>query len=157
VQQNPAYLAYQGRFNEAEDVDRNIFMQRFITVDGYKPLQESLFNNEKSNQMQMVEMFKETADGVMFVSMGYEFVKKMVPFTAGIRAFVRIKIWNKEGKKVLTVNEGATSKKSIAVIAGIPVLDPAKLLPLCENASAELMEDLNKRMKKMAKKANKKL
>jgi hypothetical protein len=89
--------------------------------------------------------------------MGYEFVKKMVPFTAGIRAFVRIKIWNKEGKKVLTVNEGATSKKSIAVIAGIPVMDPAKLLPLCENASAELMEDLNKRMKKMAKKANKKL
>jgi hypothetical protein len=157
VQQNPAYLAYQGRFNEAEDVDRNIFMQRFLTADGYKPLQESLFNNEKSNQMQMVEMFKETADGVMFVSMGYEFVKKMVPFTAGIRAFVRIKIWNKEGKKVLTVNEGATSKKSIAVIAGIPVMDPAKLLPLCENASAELMEDLNKRMKKMAKKANKKL
>jgi hypothetical protein len=30
VQQN---LAYQGKFNEAEDVDRNIFMQGFLTVD----------------------------------------------------------------------------------------------------------------------------
>lgn len=157
VLQNPAYIAYEGRFNEEEDADRNIFLQRFLTADGYKPLQESLFNTDKSNQMQMVEMYKESADGVMFVSMGYEFVKKMVPFTAGVRAFVRIKIWNKEGKKVVTINEYATSKKSVAIVAGIPVMDPAKLLPLCENASEELLEDLQKRMKKITKKAAKKL
>lgn len=157
VLQNPAYLAYEGRFNEEEDADRNIFLQLFLTAEGYKPLQESLFNNEKSNQMQMVEMYKETADGVMFVSMNYEFVKKMVPFTAGVRAYVRIKIWNKEGKKVVTIVEGATSDKSVAMVGGIPVMDPAKLLPMCEDASAELLEDLQKRLKKITKKAAKKL
>jgi hypothetical protein len=33
VPQNPVYLAYQGKLNEAEDVDRNIFMQGLLTVD----------------------------------------------------------------------------------------------------------------------------
>ena len=34
----------------------------------------------------------------MFVSMGYDFVKKAVPFTAGVEAYIKIKLWNREGK-----------------------------------------------------------
>lgn len=157
VLQNPDYLAYEGKFDEAEDINRNIFLQRFLVPEGYKPLMESLFNRDNSNQMQMVEMFKEDADGVMFVSMGYEFVRKMVPFTAGVQAYVRIKIWNSEGKKVVTINETATSSGSVGIVAGVPIMSPEKLLPLCEDASAELLEDLEKRMKKITKKAAKKL
>ena len=65
--------------------------------------------------MQMIKMFND-ADGVMFVSMGYEFIKKTVPFTAGVRAFVRIKLWNKEGKKVFAINEYGISKKSVGIV-----------------------------------------
>lgn len=151
------YQAYEGRFNEDKDQDRNKLFQQFLTPKTYKPLQESLFKGEKSNQMQMASMFKNDADGIMFVSMGYEFVKKALPFTAGIRAFVRIKIWDKEGKKVLSVNEYGTSKKSVAIVGGIPVMKIEKLLPLCESASEKLVKDLNKRLGKIAKKSAKKL
>jgi hypothetical protein len=150
------YIAYKGRFNESKDADRNKLFQRYLTPEGYKPLVESLFKGEKSNQMQMVKMFDD-ADGVMFVSMGYDFVKKAVPFTAGVRAFVRIKLWNKEGKKVFKINEFGTSKKSVPIVAGIPIMKPEKLLPLCESASEKLVQDLSKRLKKVAKKSAKKL
>lgn len=157
VLNNEAYQNYEGRFNESKDVDRNKLFQRFLTPKTYKPLQESLIKGENSNQTQMVNMFKEVADGIMFVSMGYDFVKKPLPFTAGIRAFVRIKIWNKEGKRVLTINEFGTSKKSVGIVAGIPLMSPEKLLPLCENASEKLVKDLNKKIGKIAKKSAKKL
>lgn len=154
---NDKYKAYEGRYNESKDVDRSKLFQRYLTAEGYKPLQESIVKGEKSNQMQMVEMFKETADGVMFVSMGYDFVKKPVPFTAGVRAYVRIKVWNKEGKKVFSINEYGTSKESVAIVGGIPVMKTEKLLPLCESASEKLVADLNKKLKKKAAKAAKKL
>ena len=150
------YIAYEGRFNEDKDADRSKLFQRYLTPEGYKPLVESLFKGEKSNQMQMVNMFND-ADGVMFVSMGYDFVKKPLPFTAGVRAFVRIKLWNAEGKRVFTINEYGTSKKNVAIVAGIPIMKPEKLLPLCESASEKLVSDLSKRLKKVAKKAAKKL
>ncbi len=106
--------------------------------------------------MQMVNLFKDRADGVMFVSIGYEFIRPM-PFTAGIRAYCRIKIWNKKGKRVVTVNEYAKSKRSIPIIAGIPVMKPEKLLPMCIDSSNELIEDLHRRMKKITRKAARKL
>lgn len=151
------YKAYEGRFNESGDADQSKLLQRYLTPKTYKPLQESLLKGEKSNQMQMVNMFKGVADGVMFVSMGYDFVKKPMPMTAGIKAFVRIKIWNKEGKRVLTINESGISKKSVPIVAGIPIMKPEKLLPLCESASEKLVQDLGKRIGKIAKKASKKL
>ncbi|MDA9563321.1 hypothetical protein N9R81_01440 [Flavobacteriales bacterium] len=154
---NENYKGYEGRFNESKDADRSKLFQRFLTAEGYKPLQESLVKGEKSNQMQMVEMFKPTADGIMFVSMGYDFVKKPVPFTAGIRAFIRIKVWNNEGKKVFAINEYGTSKESVAIVGGIPIMKTEKLLPLCESASEKLVADLNKKVKKKAAKAAKKL
>ncbi|MFY0671980.1 MAG: hypothetical protein JXQ87_01165 [Bacteroidia bacterium] len=157
VLENPDYQAYEGRFNESEDEDAGKLLQRFLTPKTYKPLQESLFKGEKSNQMQMVEMFKDVADGVMFVSMGYDFVKKPVPFTAGIQAYVQIKIWNKEGKRVLTIREVGTSKKSVAIVGGVPIMKPEQLLPLCESASEKLVADLSKKIGKMSKKADKKL
>ncbi|NJO89412.1 MAG: hypothetical protein HC831_10985 [Chloroflexia bacterium] len=75
VLEKPEYQSFEGRYNESKDVDRAKILQQFLTPKNYKPLQESLFKGEKSNQMQMVEMFKDMADGVMFVSMGYDFVK----------------------------------------------------------------------------------
>ena len=150
------YINYEGRFNESKDADRSKLFQRYLTPEGYKPLTESLIKGEKSNQMQMVKMFNDV-DGIMFVSMGYEFIKKPVPFTAGVRAFVRIKVWNKDGKKVFTLNEYGTSKKTVAIVAGIPIMKVEKLLPLCESASEKLVADLSKRIKKVAKKAAKKL
>lgn len=106
--------------------------------------------------MQMVKMFDD-ADGVMFVSMGYDFVKKDFPFTKVVRAFVRIKVWNKKGKRVFTLNEYGTSKKTAAIANGVDIMKVTKLLPLCESASEKLVADLSKKIKKVTKKAAKKL
>ena len=151
-----AYKNYETRWGGDKDKDRNKLFQRYLTPDGYKPMVESLIKGENSNSRQMIKMFPN-ADGVMFVSMGYDFVKKAVPFTAGVRAFVRIKLWNKDGKKVFSINEYGTSKKSVGIVAGIPIMKAEKLLPLCESASEKLVADLSKRLKKVAKKAAKKL
>ena len=85
------------------------------------------------------------------------FVRKSMGLAAGIQAFVRMKIWNSEGEKVFKINELATSKKSVPMVAGVPVMKVDKLLPLCESASEELIEDLGKRIKKIASKSAKKL
>ena len=56
----------------------------------------------------MIKIFDD-ADGVMFVSMGYEFIKRQFLLPRD-RAFIRIKLWNKEGKKWLVINEFGISK-----------------------------------------------
>jgi len=87
-----SYQNYETRWGEGNDKDRSLLFQRYLTAEGYKPMMESLRNKgEKSNTMQMLKMFTE-ADGVMFVSMGYDFVKKAVPFTAGVQAYIKIKL-----------------------------------------------------------------
>jgi len=156
VLKREAYINYETRFKADKDGDRKKVFQRYLTPEGYKPMLESLIKGENSNSKQMLKIFND-ADGIMFVSMGYDFVKKAVPFTAGVRAFVRIKLWNKDGKKVFSINEYGTSKKSVGIVAGIPIMKAEKLLPLCESASEKLVADLNKRIKKVAKKAAKKL
>lgn len=70
---------------------------------------------------------------------------------------MKIKLWNQEGKKVFSLREYGTSKKSIGIVAGIPIMKPSKLLPLCESASEKLVSDLSKKIGKMTKKAAKKL
>ena len=129
VIETEAYQNYETRWGEGNDKDRSLLFQRYLTAEGYKPMMESLRNKgEKSNTMQMLKMFPE-ADGVMFVSMGYDFVKKAVPFTAGVQAYIKIKLWNKEGKRVFVIHEFGTSKKSVGIVGGIPLMKAEKLLP----------------------------
>ena len=151
VLKSEAYLNYEPKW----DNGLSLFKQ-YLTPQDYKVMTESLIKGENSNSRQMLKKFPQ-ADGVMFVSMGYDFIKKPVPFTAGIRAYVKIKLWNQEGKKVFSIREYGTSKKSIGIVAGIPIMKPSKLLPLCESASEKLVSDLSKKIGKMTKKAAKKL
>jgi hypothetical protein len=154
------YKNYESKFGETADADKSKLMQKYIVQDGYKPLMETLAKKEKRNEIRMLEIFKNDADGVMFVYMSYSFVKKFAvggTGTAGIRAHAHIKLWNKEGKKVFSINESAVSDKTVAMVNGIPLTTPDKILPLCEDASQVLLKDLNKRLEKIAKKSAKKL
>ncbi|MDP6907859.1 MAG: hypothetical protein QF371_00060 [Flavobacteriales bacterium] len=155
VVENEQYANYESKFGETKDEDRARLFQRYLTVDGYKPLIETLVKNKNNNVIRMLEIF-DSADGVMFVSISFKFVKTS-PFTAGIQAYARIKLWNKEGKRVFVVNEFANSKKKVGMVGGIPTASPDKILPMCESAAEKLLADLNKRLNKVAKKAAKKL
>ncbi|MEN9348207.1 MAG: hypothetical protein RLZZ77_1718 [Bacteroidota bacterium] len=159
---NPDYLAYESAWGETKaDEDKSIFERRYLTVGGYKPLLESLGKGgEKSNQQRMVQMFGDKVDGVLFVNIDFEFTPKMAiggMGTAGVQAYCRMKMWNKEGDKVFKINEFAMSKESVAMVAGIPVMKTDELLPMCQDATTRMIADLQGRLKKIANKAAEKL
>jgi len=88
---NPDYLAYESAWGETKnDEDKSFFERRYLTINGYKPLLESLGKGgDKSNQQRMVQMFGDKVDGVLFVNIDFEFVQKAAfagTGTAGIRA-----------------------------------------------------------------------
>jgi len=155
---NADYKAYESKFGETGDADQSKWMQRYLTAPGYKPLSESGLGKNRNN-LAMREIFKDQAEGIMFVSMEFAFVKKVAvggTGTCGIRASIRIKMWNEEDKKVFAINESAVSKSTVGLVGGIPTVSPEKLIPLCNEAADRLMADLEKRLPKIAAKAGKK-
>ncbi|MBU6339890.1 MAG: hypothetical protein KGS48_00225 [Bacteroidetes bacterium] len=153
VLDNPDYKAY------AEPVYDDAVHP--VVPPGYKVMFPGFFLQKKEDRAQneMLKIFPD-ADGVMFVFMSYGFfVKAAIGGTgaAGIRAYCHIWLYNKEGKVVFKVNEGATSKGSVGLVGGIPVMGVDKVLPLCKDATTRLLEDLKDRLPKMLKKAGEKL
>lgn len=150
---NPDYQAFQ----ETKMLD----YAQPIVAKGYKNMFPGGFLQKKENrdQNEMLRIFPQ-ADGIMFVFMSYDFVKKVAiggMGSAGIRATCNIWLYNKEGKAVFKIVEGATSKGTVALIAGIPVISVEKILPLCQDATTRMLEDLMGRLPKMARKAADKL
>ena len=96
----------------------------------------------------------------MFVSMSYALEPKVSVGgleNAGIRTYINMDLFNKDAKKVFKLDEYATSKKSVALVSGAPVMNYDKLMPMCKNATERLLEDLNKILPKIIKKVDKNL
>jgi hypothetical protein len=158
---NEAYKSYDNIGTDAADEDKKLF-QHYIAYEGYKPLIEvaKVSNDKYRAELQMLEIFGDEVDGVMFVRLDYSFIQKLAvggTGTAGIAAWTRIKLWNKDGDKVFAKNEQGTSKKSVPIAGGIPVMKPAKIQDLCESATEKLISDLKKKLPKTVKKIDKKL
>ena len=113
-----------------------------------------LISEDKQDQCRMTKIFP-TADGVMLVSMDYEFDARAMGFAAGIKANITISLFDKTCNKVFRVNESANSKSKVPAVKGIPVMDPKKIQPMCEDATDELFEDLQGRLAKIVKKSGK--
>ncbi len=78
----------------------------------------------------------------MFVSMSYAWELKVSVGglgNVGIRTYINMDLFNKDAKKVFELDEYATSKKSVALVSGAPVMNYDKLMPMCENATEELL------------------
>lgn len=157
---NEEYKKYENFGTDGADENKGV-MQRYLTVPGYKPLLEvsSLSKDEHRAELDMLKMFGDV-DGVMFIRLDYSFIAKVAiggMGAAGMNAWFRMKLWNKEGKKVFAKNESATSKTTVALVAGVPVTDPDEILPMCQNANEKLIADLKKKMGKIVSKVEKKL
>ncbi|MGH1387915.1 hypothetical protein [Kordia sp.] len=150
---NAAYIKFQPKWDKSEEE-----LTRYIVYDGYKYIYEGFLG--KKNEEGMANIFKENADGVLFVEIHFSLVKGFgIGGTASIKmkAYCRMALYNKDGKKVFAINESAKSKKTAVMVGGIPAMSPKKILPMCESALDRLMKHLDKRLKKIAKKADKKL
>jgi hypothetical protein len=155
---NPDYIAYESKWGEG-DQDGSKMLDGFIPYEGYKVLYRGGLKKENRNHIKMLEIFDKTADGVMMINISFSFVPKVAVGgmgSAGIAAHLHMTLYDKEGKKVFNFHEIGTSKKTVGMVAGIPVMKVEKIKPLCENATEKLMADLYKKLPKLMKKVDKK-
>lgn len=144
-----AYIDFEPKFPNNDTSINGI-----IDYEGYQYIYEGLAG--KTNEEGIAKVFENDADGVLFSDIHFELVKGFgIGGTSSVkmRAYARIALYDKTGKKVWVINESEQSKKTGVMVGGIPVLKPEKILPMCESALEELMKDLNKRLKKILKKS----
>lgn len=163
---DPKYQAYKGLegIEDQDSLDKisEAIDDRFIAIEGYNVLLTggNMLRSWRT-EAHMMEVLKDhNIDGVMFVSMSYAWEPKVSVGgigKAGIRTFIKIELFNNEAKKVFTLDEQATSKKGVMLVGGAPILDYKKLLPMCEDATERLLEDLEKKLPKLVKKVDKSL
>jgi hypothetical protein len=114
--------------------------------------------NGSANEVASAQMFKEAADGVLFTEIHFAVVKGFAVGGTGtikMKAYARIALYDKTGKKVFAFSEGANSKKTGTIVGGVPVLSLDKVLPMCESALEELLKDLDEKLEKIVKKSDK--
>jgi len=163
---NVMYKAYRG-LDGVEDQDsidhlNEAINDRFIAVDGYNVLLTggNMLRSWRTESHLLKILEDANIDGVMFVSLSYAWEPK-IAFgglgNAGIRSYISMDLFNKDAKKVFKLDEYATSKKGVALVSGAPILNYDKLMPMCKNATEELLDDLNKKLPKYVKKVDKNL
>jgi hypothetical protein len=154
---NDAYKNYQSRWMVDTTKGFNkITGQQFVTANelifAYGDI--TLAKEENRDQCNLNKIF-ETADGILFVSMDYEFESRMMGLGAGITAYLNMFLYDKQCGKVFRIREYGKSKGKVAAVAGIPVMDPKKIQPLCEDATDVLFAELEGKLSKIVKKSAK--
>lgn len=130
----------------------------YLLYSNYKYIYEGIAG--KKNEEGIAKALSSLADGVLFVEINFGLEKGFGignNVTLKMKAFARIALYNQKGEKVFVINESERSKKTALMIGGVPVVDPDKILPMCESALDELMGDLQKRITKIVSKTDKKL
>lgn len=148
VTQKQEYIDFAPKYGKEGEAGKYI-----INYPGYKYIYEGI--NGGANEEGTATIFKEVADGVLFTEIHFALQKGFAVGGTGtvkMRAYARISLYDKTGKKVFAINEGANSKKTGAIVGGIPVLSAEKVLPMCESALDELLKDLDEKVAKIIKK-----
>lgn len=154
---NAEYKAFQSRYMvDTTKAVNKISGAQFVTakdlVFAYGDV--TLAKESNRDQCSMTKIFP-TADGILFVSMDYEFESRMMGLGAGITAYLNMFLYDKKCDKVFKIREYGKSKGKVAAVAGIPVMDPKKIQPLCEDATDVLFEELQGKLGKIVKKSAK--
>lgn len=135
----------------------SILYYNSLLYPGYNLYVVSRLN--KKDLRKMIEIFGDEVDGFLFVELGFNFAPKFAiggVGVCGISAYASISLWKKDEGKVFSIHESAMSKSTVGMAGGFPVIETKEILPMCQEASDLLLEDLNKRMPKIIKKAAKK-
>lgn len=149
VTSNAAYQAYN-------TIDTSSVWRNALLMDGYKYVDVSgIFKRDLDK---LAEFYGKDVDGFMFVFLSYEIAAK-VSFggmgTAGILGYINMKLWTREGNKVFNISEAEMSKGTVPLVAGVPVMDVDKILPLCNDATDDISEEMLKKLPKILKKVEK--
>ncbi len=142
--------------NFEPEFDTRVGKNQYAVIDGYHAVNSHYGKNNIKN---LSKIFADK-DGIMFVYITFSFQKGFGvggTATTKMQAYTNIVLYNKKGEKVFSINESANSKKTGAMVGGVPVMKVDKVLPMCESALEELMKDLDKKLQKIIDKSAKKL
>ncbi len=130
----------------------------FIAADGY--LKIAPWIGDKDVIKKSFEVFPDV-DAVLIAYLDFNIFDNVGIggiSSKKVRANANIKVFNKEGKRIFKLKEGASSKKGVTALGGF-VLDPKKLKPMvfdsAEKLFAEMKAKMPKKLAKMAKKIDK--
>jgi hypothetical protein len=115
---------------------------------------QGLLSEAKRDPCNLAKIFP-AADGILFVTMDYEFESRAMGFAAGAVAYLNMFLYDKKCDKVFRIRERAVSKGKVPAVGGIPVMNVEKIQPLCEDATEALFDDLKGRLAKIVKKSGK--
>lgn len=147
---------YQNFVPTYEEQNTFIFNAETTTsIEGYNVI--PAFRRNVKDLKQVAEDLG--VDGIMFVQLSFGFNKTGVGKFGyvSVQARFQMDLFSKDNNSIFRFREIAGSKKKAPMVGGIPVMKPEKIQPMCESATDKLMEDLNKKVARLAKKANKKL
>ncbi len=174
VTSNEAYQQYDyttqlftnkdGEVNEgkAKDVSAKMTEDAIMVYPGYKWMSyaSKLSADRFRPELSMVEIFKNDAEGVLFIDLEYSFVENTLGIggftTASIQSTISFTLYNKEGEKVIRTFITEKSKKKVPMVKGIPVMKPAKITQLCEDATKRVIAKAESKLAKKVKKILKK-
>ncbi len=148
--------AYKNFTQLAGDGKGILNVYNYLTpYDGYKVIAPFVGH---ASEKELLKVFNQ-CDGVMVVYIDFKLVK--IGFggmgVVKVMATANMRLINKDGDKVFSVEEAAKSKGVSPLVAGVPVMSPEKILPMCESALSELMDELPKALPKIVKKTDAKL
>lgn len=150
----PEYQEFKADYGNYKNIGNQ---DAYETIDGYKVVQGYGSRLEVRNLKPIAEALG--ADAIMLVRLNYGFNKTGIGNLGyySIKASVGIDLFSKDNKSIFQFSEIAGSKKKAVMVGGIPVMTPDKIQPMCESATEELIKDMNKKIERLSKKANKKL
>jgi len=157
-----AVLTHTGYTNYQLPSSITVNEDRLIPIEGYKVLVSggNMLRSWRTESHMISALSDLDVDGVMYVTLYYTWEPKIAfggMGNVGIKAHISMELYNKEAKKVFSHEESAVSKKSVALVGAVPVMNYDKLLPMCQDATERLTKDLNKKIQKLTKKTNKSL
>jgi len=150
----PEYKEFEAEYGDYKNIGNQ---EAFETIEGYKVVQSFGSRLEVKNLKPIAEALG--VDAIMFVRLSYKFNKTGIGKLGyySVQARVSLDLFSKDNESIFQFNEIAGSKKKAVMVGGIPVMTPEKIQPMCESATEELIKDMNKKIDRLSKKANKKL
>ncbi|WP_179339990.1 hypothetical protein [Winogradskyella ludwigii] len=150
---NEKYKTFKPTYEEPGSINKDI--ESTTSIEGY-----NVIPNYRQNVKDLKEVAEDLGvDAIMFIHLDFGFVKTGVGSFGyvSIQARFSMDLYTKDNNSIFQFHEVAGSSKKAAMVKGIPVMKTDKIQPMCESAVDKLMKDLNKKVARLAKKANKKM
>lgn len=131
----------------------------YNVASGYIPIASFGIVDDVAAIKKAFEVLPADVDGVMIAYMSfalYDEAGAMGLTVKKVRAYVNIKIFNREGKRIFKLKEHETSDKGMVAVAGF-VAETKKIMPHIQNASDNLFEAMKKKLPKSLAKLAKKI